>query len=140
VNTTAILTGPDGKVHEIVRVYDEFWAHPGPIEYNQYRRELDDHIVEALRKNRLIYHYTTLAGFQGIVRDRAIWASDVRTMNDRSEIAYGLGVIRRSVERLFPDLAAVRIIDGVFNPGRVWQFASSFSHSRDQLGPVLNNL
>lgn len=35
-----------------------------------------------------LYHYTTFAGLMGIVESRAIWASDIRYMNDSAEIKH----------------------------------------------------
>lgn len=35
-----------------------------------------------------LYHYTTLDGMRGILDDGAIWASDVRYLNDSSELVY----------------------------------------------------
>ena len=37
----------------------------------------------------LIYHYTDLKGLLGIIDDKAIWATDVRYLNDSSEHSYG---------------------------------------------------
>jgi hypothetical protein len=33
-------------------------------------------------------HYTTLEGMLGVIKSGAIWASDVRYMNDSSELDY----------------------------------------------------
>lgn len=40
-----------------------------------------------------LYHYTTLTGFKGIVDSGAIWASDVRYMNDASELTYASDLV-----------------------------------------------
>jgi len=134
MSATAVLTGPDGKLHEIVRVDQDSWFRDGPLEYMQYRQDLDAHIVELSNQKRLIYHYTSLAGFYGIVASGAIWASDIRMMNDSSEIKFGLGVIRKHVLASHAALVDAAQLDSALNPGRVWQFASSFSLSKDQLG------
>lgn len=39
-----------------------------------------------------LYHYTTAIGLAGIVRDRKIWATDFRFMNDPGELEYGISV------------------------------------------------
>lgn len=36
-----------------------------------------------------LYHYTTVEGLFGIVTENAIWASDVRYMNDAEEVVHG---------------------------------------------------
>lgn len=41
-----------------------------------------------------VYHYTNSAGLLGIINTRAIWASDVRFMNDTAEAIYGRNAIR----------------------------------------------
>ena len=40
-----------------------------------------------------IWHYTNGAGLLGIIRDNAIWASSVLTLNDSSEVEFGMAVL-----------------------------------------------
>lgn len=48
----------------------------------------------------LLYHYTGLEGLEGILRERMIWATDVRYLNDSSEVHYSREVIgRRAADR-----------------------------------------
>ena len=48
----------------------------------------------------LLYHYTGLEGLVGILRERMIWATDVRFLNDTSEVHYSRQVIgRRAADR-----------------------------------------
>lgn len=42
---------------------------------------------------RRLYHYTTLSGVRGITSSSMIWASDVRFMNDASELNYAAKLI-----------------------------------------------
>ena len=42
---------------------------------------------------RRLYHYTTLDGLVGITSARALWASDVRYMNDASELSYAADLV-----------------------------------------------
>lgn len=51
----------------------------------------------------LIYHYTTFAGFKGIIEGRALWASDIRYLNDFSEVIQGKELLRQLTEML-PEL------------------------------------
>ncbi|RJP64797.1 MAG: DUF2971 domain-containing protein [Ignavibacteriales bacterium] len=37
----------------------------------------------------VLYHYTTLEGFKGIINNRSIRCSEIHTMNDPSELKYG---------------------------------------------------
>ena len=36
-------------------------------------------------QQELLYHYTTQEGLLGILRDKCIWATDIRYLNDTSE-------------------------------------------------------
>jgi hypothetical protein len=48
----------------------------------------------------LLFHYTGFEGLQGILRGRTIWATDVRYLNDTSEVHYSREVIgRRAADR-----------------------------------------
>ena len=41
-----------------------------------------------------LFHYTTQAGLLGIIESREIWATDIRYLNDASELGYGLDLAR----------------------------------------------
>lgn len=45
-----------------------------------------------------LYHYTTLTGLLGIVRDKNLWASDIRYMNDSAELKHTADLIRLEVQ------------------------------------------
>ncbi|RYP84613.1 DUF2971 domain-containing protein [Nocardioides guangzhouensis] len=45
-----------------------------------------------------LYHYTTIDGLMGIVGANALWASDVRFMNDSSELSYAVDLVDDVVE------------------------------------------
>lgn len=45
-----------------------------------------------------LYHYTTPAGFQGILVSRGIWATDTRFLNDRDEFKTGWDVFRQVLQ------------------------------------------
>ncbi len=45
-----------------------------------------------------LYHYTTLTGLLGIVRDKHLWASDIRYMNDSAELKHAADLIRLEVQ------------------------------------------
>jgi hypothetical protein len=54
-----------------------------------------------IRLNKLseqyVYHYTNLAGLRGIVDSGALWASDYRYLNDRTEFAFGLDILEMCI-------------------------------------------
>lgn len=45
----------------------------------------------------VLFHYTTSAGLLGIVESRSLFATDVRFMNDRTEIAFGAERFRQAL-------------------------------------------
>jgi len=72
-----------------------------------------------------LYHYTTFSGLLGIVRSRALWASDIRYMNDSAELRHTADLIGAEVREridtghansgllsLFLDWVAHRITNG----------------------------
>lgn len=55
-----------------------------------------------------MYHYTSLAGAEGILRSGVLWASDLRLMKDPTELHYAAGILSE-VARAFPNcLESVR--------------------------------
>jgi len=55
----------------------------------------------------LLYHYTNTAGMLGILRTRALWATDVGYLNDSKELLYGrdevVSALLEEASRLNPD-------------------------------------
>lgn len=47
---------------------------------------------------RVLYHYTSAAGLRGIIESKSIWLTDLRFMNDLSELQYAQGLIRDRIE------------------------------------------
>lgn len=41
----------------------------------------------------LVYHYTSLEGFVGIIQSRSLWLSDYSYLNDRRELTHGVDVV-----------------------------------------------
>src|SRR6266702_2810323 len=41
-----------------------------------------------------LYHYTNVAGLEGILKSEAVWFTDFRHMNDPSEISHGIELCR----------------------------------------------
>ena len=57
---------------------------------------------QKLPEDGQLFHYTTLSGIQGILKDRALWHSHSSTLNDPLEIQYGhkliSNILRYSME------------------------------------------
>lgn len=67
-----------------------------------------------------LYHYTTFSGLLGIVRSRALWASDIRYMNDSAELRHTADLIKAEVRE--------RIDRGHANANLLSQFADWVAH------------
>lgn len=48
----------------------------------------------------IVYHYTDTAGLLGIIQSQQLWASASNVLNDRSELGYGIRILRRAIEEL----------------------------------------
>ena len=89
-----------------------------------------------------LYHYTGMAGFEGILKSESIWFTDYRHLNDPHELLHGLmlakSMLRRRVKAGgFPGLLFASIDDllNQRNFGRALEFfIASFSRNRDELG------
>jgi len=51
------------------------------------------------RPTKVLYHYTSLGGLQGIVASKSIRASDIRYLNDAAEMRHAAKLITREVEQ-----------------------------------------
>lgn len=47
--------------------------------------------------SKYVYHYTSIRGFKGIIKDREIWATDLRYMNDPTELELGYNYLNEMV-------------------------------------------
>jgi hypothetical protein len=93
--------------------------------------------------NEMLYHYTNVAGFRGIIESESAWFTDYRHMNDPSEIAHGIemshDVIREIKNgadgrlQLFLDCLADMMSPANFSRALEY-FIGSFSRARDDLG------
>lgn len=48
----------------------------------------------------MLYHYTSLDGFKGIIEGKSFWASDIRFLNDSTEFTHGRNLCLECVEAL----------------------------------------
>ncbi len=47
---------------------------------------------------RLLYHYTSAEGLLGMLEGHQLWATNVRFMNDTTELGYGIGLVREVLQ------------------------------------------
>ena len=52
----------------------------------------------------LLYHYTTAEGLLGMLQSRQLWATNVRFMNDTSEMAHGIELVRETFTTIEPEV------------------------------------
>src|SRR4051812_12666525 len=79
----------------------------------------------------LLYHYSTLDGLLGITDRNALWASDVRYMNDASELTYAADLIASEVAKVLADVESESLQSVL--PSRP-EFANPFAYS-SSFGP-----
>ncbi len=48
--------------------------------------------------NSPLFHYTTWAGFEGIMRSRSFWFTSIEQMNDATELTYGFSIATRLLQ------------------------------------------
>ena len=54
-------------------------------------------------ENARLFHYTNLDGLRGIISDRALWFSHIRTLNDPLEIEYGIRILADEINASIED-------------------------------------
>lgn len=65
------------------------------------------------RPPEVIYHYTSFAGFEGIVKSRTIWATDIRFLNDRREFDHAISLSKEILDKL-PDSPSRNLFGKMF--------------------------
>jgi hypothetical protein len=55
--------------------------------------------------DKILFHYTSEDGFKGIMTSKAIWATEIRSLNDESEIHYGIEFTQKYIEQLGTSLS-----------------------------------
>lgn len=89
--------------------------------------DITDKLFSVPPQNTL-YHYTSLSGLLGIVGSRELRASDIRYMNDSSELRHALTILRGHITR--------RITEGCDNPTLFNELLEWLSH-RIVSGPMV---
>lgn len=82
----------------------------------------------ATKPRATLYHYTSLQGLIGITQSRKLRASDVRYMNDSTELTYALNLLKDAIESRKSTNVAEKTVLSAFS---IWL--------RDQMnkGPML---
>ena len=92
---------------------------------------------------REVWHYTTIAGLQGIVSSGRIWATDVRFTNDKTEFIHAREIANKYLRAVKPDSPFAfpidelsRMLDKAFDEGALSPlenevFIASFSAAGD---------
>jgi hypothetical protein len=67
---------------------------------NTFWREIERQKVFSDYLPDIIYHYSSLEGFLGIVKNKSIWMSDYSYLNDSRELMYGIDVVSSAIEEI----------------------------------------
>jgi len=51
-----------------------------------------------MKKDKIIYHYTSLQGLLGIIESRSIWTTNIIYLNDTSELNYATKLFNEEVK------------------------------------------
>ena len=89
-----------------------------------------------------LYHYTGGCGLTGIIRSKAIWATEIRHLNDTSELRYPRELLLSTAERLrpeFPSNWSAEVVADIVkalaeSPDCPDTFVASFCVDGDNLG------
>ena len=86
-----------------------------------------------------LYHYTTQAGFLGIIRDKEIWATHTQYLNDAREYSYAIDVVATQIHKRLVDAVGdgYRVLadmaEGIKGIESMNVCVCSFSEHRDSL-------
>lgn len=90
----------EGEPYRLGFLNAEFTPSTNPTEQERkvmLRRIRRENLVDL---GRPLYHYTSLAGFQGIIASKGFWASDSRFLNDAEEMRHGAELTASVLEHL----------------------------------------
>lgn len=95
--------------------------------------------IRSRRPSRDICHYTSLAGFLGIIRSKTLWASKIQYLNDQQDFTYATEITSDYLKQLLPSLStedqafAEKLIQRLWGLRNVNVYVASFSENDDQL-------
>lgn len=67
--------------------------------------------VHSYHDNLRLFHYTNLDGLMGILNNRSLWCSHIRTLNDPSELQYGKNLVLSYIDKYLKNNNDKEIID-----------------------------
>lgn len=84
----------------------------------------------------VLYHYTTASGLEGILRSNSLWASDVRYMNDASELSHATTLVLDEASNVINEVTDTRL-QPILKPlqGHINIFLQSFVNEISCFGP-----
>jgi hypothetical protein len=107
---------------------------------------LEDQIINKYLENEklplILYHYTSIDGLIGIIRDRKFWASDIQYLNDKDEFKRTIELLQLRTRELFKDLKGTnrdwkRTTEKLYAPSDILEkydiFVTSFTAEGDLL-------
>lgn len=112
----------------------------------RYNTWIDGELEKEQDANKIgvtLYHYTNVAGLEGIIKSEAVWFTDFRHMNDPSEITHGIELCRDVIRLRKPgtDGRVQLFLDCLADFMRLENFSraleyfiGSFSRTGDDLG------
>lgn len=112
----------------------------------RYNTRIDGELRKEQDANKIddtLYHYTNVAGLEGILKSEAVWFTDFRHMNDPSEITHGIELCRDVIRLRKPgvDGRVALFLDCLADLMRLENFSraleyfiGSFSRASDDLG------
>lgn len=67
--------------------------------------------VHSYHDNLKLFHYTNLDGLMGILNNRSLWCSHIRTLNDPSELQYGKNLVLSYIDKYLENNNEKGIVD-----------------------------
>lgn len=75
------------------------------LQYISSNDECLENYTDSLSKQhkipKILYHYTSIDAFQGIINNKKIWLTNSKFFNDPSEVSYGFNYISRQIPKQF---------------------------------------
>ncbi|AKF08679.1 DUF2971 domain-containing protein [Sandaracinus amylolyticus] len=93
---------------------------------------LEEHFRSLEHAPPILWQYTDLAGLQGILTNRRIWATHIRFLNDPNEGLHTLDLLRERFERE-DQPAGVRFLSHAIEVTRAGTYLACFSSDSDRL-------
>lgn len=76
------------------------------IDFSQKIEKIQTEIIEEKAKTingKYVYHYTSIAAFYGIIKNKELWLGNTSSMNDKSELLGFTSKIQSNLKKELPD-------------------------------------